>query len=67
MSKTHLTLTKESAVAITVLASLILMAILNVILLMPGIVGLLIPQKGLTNQSPIDREVVKQAIKSIEP
>jgi hypothetical protein len=67
MSKTHLTLTKENAGAIAVLTGLIIMAILDVILLVPALNQVLNTPKNHTGQNPIDQEVVKEAIKVINP
>jgi hypothetical protein len=65
MSKTHSVLTKESAIAISVLIGLVAMTIVTIIMLAPGVVHLLTPQKTAVNQNPIDQEIVKQAIEAI--
>jgi hypothetical protein len=65
MSKTHLALTKESAIALAVLAGLIAMVIINIALLVPGLLSLSFPPKTPANQSPIDQVTVQQAIKVV--
>ena len=65
MSKTHSALTKESVIAISVLTGLVAMAIVTIIMLAPGVIELVLPQKKAVGLNPIDQEAVKQAIQAI--
>jgi hypothetical protein len=65
MFKTHSSLTKESGIAIGVILGMLLMAVMTVITLLPGILGLTKVEYFQAGQNPIDQETVKQAIKVI--
>jgi len=68
MSKTHSQpISKETGYSVALIVGLLLYVIVVIFLLAPGVMELLTPVKTNSGTDPIDKTIVDEAIKLIQP
>jgi len=67
MFKTRLAQNKETVLAIGIFTGFLILAVINLVILVPYVLGVYGREKAQIKNNPIDTEVVNEAIKLLGP